>query len=116
MASINSKTVKTAEVILNGKDNQAQETVTKQEGKPKKTVKKPYRKSTKRTITQETVFIEYEKEQFEITEIKGAVKKAWTDSGRLVKEYQDVKIYIKPEDSKAYYVINEGELSGCLDL
>jgi len=116
MASMNSETVKTAEVILNGKEKKTQATVAKQADKTKKAVKKTQRKSTKRTPTKEAVFIEYEKEQFEITKIKAAVKKAWTNSGRLVKEYEDVKIYIKPEDAKAYYVINEGELSGCLDL
>jgi len=116
MASINSKTVKTAEVILNGKEKKTQATVAKQESKTKKAVTKTQRKSTKRIITKEAIFIEHEKEQFEITEIKAAVKKAWTNSGHLVKEYQDVKIYIKPEDAKAYYVINEGELSGSLDL
>ena len=42
------------------------------------------------------------------------VKKIWTEEmGK--KDLKDVKIYIKPEEYKAYYVIN-GDVTGVIGL
>ena len=44
------------------------------------------------------------------------IKKIWTDDmGKKEKDLKDIKIYIKPEESKAYYVIN-GDVSGSVWL
>ena len=43
-------------------------------------------------------------------------KDIWTDDmGKKEKDLKDIKIYIKPEESKAYYVIN-GDVSGSVWL
>ena len=43
-------------------------------------------------------------------------KDIWTDDmGKKEKDLKDIKIYIKPEESKAYYVIN-GDISGSVWL
>ena len=44
------------------------------------------------------------------------VKKIWTDNmGKKEKNLKDVKVYIKPEENKAYYVIN-GDITGAIGL
>ena len=44
------------------------------------------------------------------------VKKIWTDEmGKKAGDLKDVKIYIKPEENKAYYVIN-GYVTGAVAL
>ena len=40
------------------------------------------------------------------------VRRIWTDElGKKEKDLKDIKIYIKPEENKAYYVIN-GDITG----
>ena len=40
------------------------------------------------------------------------VRRIWTDElGKKEKDLKDIKIYIKPEENKAYYVIN-GDIRG----
>ncbi|MBR6896550.1 MAG: hypothetical protein IKN24_00095 [Lachnospiraceae bacterium] len=53
----------------------------------------------------------------EVTEasVKEAVKAAWVADGRKVKEIDTLDIYVKPEEKKAYYVVNESE-NGSVDL
>ena len=44
------------------------------------------------------------------------IKKIWTDDmDKKEKDLKDIKIYIKPKESKAYYVIN-GDISGSVWL
>lgn len=44
---------------------------------------------------------------YDIAEVEKKVKEDWLSKERLIKELKDVKIYVKPEDNKAYYVVNE---------
>ena len=45
-----------------------------------------------------------------------SVKKIWTDEmGKKESELKDLKVYIKPEDNGAHYVIN-GDITGFLGL
>ncbi len=40
------------------------------------------------------------------------VKKAWIEmTGKKEEDIQDIKVYVKPEENKAYYVVN-GEAEG----
>ena len=44
------------------------------------------------------------------------VKRIWTEEmGKKEEDLKDVKIYIKPEENKAYYVIN-GDITGAVGL
>ena len=47
------------------------------------------------------------KEQKVYDYIVKAVKADWVAMGNKVKDMADAKIYVKPEDGKAYYVVNE---------
>ena len=62
-----------------------------------------------------SIFVEYKGKQVEDKAIVAAVKKAWTESGNKVGDMKTVELYIKPEESAVYYVINEKE-SGSIEF
>lgn len=72
-----------------------------------KTVKKPAKK--------QEVYIQFGEKNILEQDVVASVKKAWTEMGNKVGDMADVKIYIKPEESMAYYVINE-DVTGSVEL
>ena len=56
------------------------------------------------------VCLQYAVRELEVTDIVEKVKKSWT--GKTIK---DIRVYLKPEESMAYYVIN-GEESGSIEM
>ena len=46
--------------------------------------------------------------------ISNKVRQSWKENGNEG-ELREIKIYVKPEDNKAYYVINK-EIAGDVDL
>ena len=80
----------------------------------KETVKKETVKAKKPAKKQE-VYIQFGDREVLEKDVLDKVKKAWTGTGKKVSEMIDVKIYIKPEEAKAYYVINE-EVTGSVEL
>lgn len=55
-------------------------------------------------------------EKYTAKNVLDTVKKIWTDNmGKKEKDLKDVKVYIKPEENKAYYVIN-GDITGAIGL
>jgi len=46
-------------------------------------------------------------QSFDVNEIYKKVKEDWVSKGNLVKDLKDARIYIKPEDDTAYYVVKE---------
>lgn len=83
--------------------------------------KKPAAKKTaaKTTTTRKTAaakkemkvnaYVEFAGRQVEEKTIVADVKKAWTKSGNKVGDIKTMELYIKPEESTAYYVINGTE-------
>lgn len=62
------------------------------------------------------VYVQYLGREILAKDILNNIKKIWTDDmGKKEKDLKDIKIYIKPEESKAYYVIN-GDVSGSVWL
>ena len=60
----------------------------------------------------EEVFIQYAGKEFTTKDLVAEVKKAWTEmTGKKEEEIQDIKVYVKTEENKAYYVVN-GEAEG----
>ena len=61
------------------------------------------------------VYVQYEGKEISANSILEQVKKIWTDNlGKKVSDIKDIKIYIKPQESKAYYVIND--VTGSVDI
>ncbi|MCI8854718.1 MAG: hypothetical protein HFI32_14705, partial [Lachnospiraceae bacterium] len=61
------------------------------------------------------VTVEYAGKQYEEKDIIQKIKDAWVDAGKKIKEIKSLNIYIKPEETAAYYVINDVE-SGKITL
>lgn len=94
----------------------AAEAVKKETGKveatKEKTAKKP---AAKKTAKKQEVYIQFGGREVLEAEVLDKVKKAWTELGNKVGDMLDVKVYIKPEEFKAYYVIN-GDVTGSVEL
>lgn len=126
MATTNTKTtVKTAEAEV--KKTATETTPVKTESKPaakavetktkaakKTTVAKTTRKpaAKKGTEVKADVFVQFGGKEFSEEAIMSKVVAAWEAEGKKASAIKRAKLYIKPEDGKAYYVINEGLKNG----
>lgn len=78
----------------------------------KKTAEK--KSSEKKELAPE-IFIQYGNKEAELEQVVAAAKQAYVDLGHRVSSIKDLKVYLKPEDFAAYYVIN-GKVAGKVDL
>ena len=53
--------------------------------------------------------VEYAGKQIQDKDIVASVKKEWTNSGHKISDIKSMELYIKPEESAVYYVINKNE-------
>ena len=94
----------------------AKKTTTRKTAASRKTTKKTATKKTaakkETTVTKAEVFIQYKGMESSESEVMEKVTAAWEAEGKKASAIKRVKLYIKPEDFKAYYVINEG-LKNC---
>ena len=93
---------KTAEKKVTAKKAPAKKTTAKKTTTKKTTAKK----STAKKEIKVSAFVEYYGKQVEEKEIIARVKKAWTSSGNKIGDIKTMDLYIKPEESAVYYVIN----------
>lgn len=93
------------------KKTTARKTVRKVSEKPVKAVEK--KPSTRRTAKKESaaeIYIQYLGKELSTKNILENIKNLWTgEMGRKEKDLKDVKVYIKPEENKAYFVVNGNE-------
>ena len=54
-------------------------------------------------------------QEFDLSAVEANVKKAWKDAGHKLTEIESLDIYVKPQEGKAYYVVNK-EVEGKIDL
>ena len=95
------------------------------EAEPAKEVKKAAEKKTaakkttaakKKAELKTELFLQFAGKEFTEKDILQKVKDVWTKTLKnKVGDMKDVKIYLKPEESAAYYVIN-GETTGKVEL
>lgn len=62
-----------------------------------------------------SVFMEYGGIQVEEKEIIAKIKEAWVSEGNKIKDIKELKLYLKPDEFVAYYVIND-DISGKINL
>jgi hypothetical protein len=92
----------------------ATETATKVAEK-KAVVRKKPATAKKAEMTTE-VFVQYWGKEVNAAEVSEQVKKIWTDEMKKdLADLKELKIYIKPEDDGAHYVIN-GEITGFIKM
>ncbi|HBZ53513.1 MAG TPA: hypothetical protein DEO82_07035 [Eubacterium sp.] len=83
----------------------------------KKTVKADEKKETNtaKVAAKTEVVIQYNGEENNFDEIASRAKSAWAaETGKKVTDMKECKIYIKPQDRRAYYVIDG--YTGSVDL
>lgn len=95
----------------------ARKSVTKTTKKPVETkaeeVKAPVKKAPVKT---QEVYVQFGGKEISVKDLTEKVKDIWTkELGNKVKDMADVKVYVKPEENTAYYVVN-GEVSGSMEL
>lgn len=61
------------------------------------------------------LFVEFGGKQTEDKALVAQAKELWVAEGKKVKDIQTLNLYVKPEESAAYYVIND-DFSGKIEL
>lgn len=97
---------KTAEKKITAKKAEEKAPAKKTTAKKTTTKKTTAKKSTAKKEIKVSAFVEYYGKQVEEKEIIARVKKAWTSSGNKIGDIKTMDLYIKPEESAVYYVIN----------
>ena len=100
------------------KKTAAKKTTTRKTTAAKKTTTKTAAKTTaaKKAEPVTEVYVQYWGKEIPTSEVADRIKKIWTeDMGKKASELKDLKIYIKPEDNGAHYVIN-GDVTGFIGL
>ncbi|WP_418747009.1 DUF6465 family protein [Frisingicoccus sp.] len=62
-----------------------------------------------------SLFVEYQGLQVNEKDIIAGIKEIWINEGNKIKDIKDLKLYVKPEEFMAYYVIND-DISGKIEL
>ena len=86
-------------------------------------VKKPAKTATKKAAKaaapaaekMEEIFIQYGVMEWKTSEMLERVKAAYAADGHRASSIKSLNLYVKPEEKKAYYVINE-KTTGSIDL
>ena len=87
----------------------------------KKTTKTAAKTTTRKTTAKKTetvteVYVQYWGKEIHTSEVADRIRKIWTDDmSKKASDLKDLKIYIKPEDNGAHYVIN-GDVTGFIGL
>ena len=100
------------------KKTAAKKTTTRKTTAAKKTTTRTAAKTTaaKKAEPVTEVYVQYWGKERHTSEVADRIKKIWTeDMGKKASELKDLKIYIKPEDNGAHYVIN-GDVTGFIGL
>lgn len=80
--------------------------------KNKSTVAK---EEAKKSGKKDEVFVQFAGEEFVVEEVMDKAKAAYVAEGHRASAIKSIRLYIKPEERKAYYVINE-KAAGSIEL
>ena len=94
----------------------AKKTTTRKTAAKKTTTKKETAKKTtaaaKKTAVKETVHVQFADKSYTAEDLVKIAKDVWKyDLNQKVSDFKSVELYVKPEESVVYYVIN-GEVQG----
>lgn len=64
------------------------------------------KKTVKKEVTQ-TVYVQYAGKNVAVEDMLPKIKKVWQKAGNKIRDIKDVKLYVKPEDNKVYFVVND---------
>lgn len=114
------ETVKTEEVVEKkapAKKTAAKKTTTKKAAADEDVAveKKAAKKTTAKKAADVEVFIQFAGNQAVQKDVEDRIKAAFVAEGHKESAIKSIKIYVKPEENAAYYVINEDNV-GRVDL
>lgn len=78
----------------------------KEEVKKTGSKKTAAKKTVKKEVTQ-TVYVQYAGKNVAVEDMLPKIKKVWQKAGNKIRDIKDVKLYVKPEDNKVYFVVND---------
>ena len=107
VAAKEEKAAKTAKETTKAK---AEKTVKAEPAKAEKKApakKAPAKKAAKPVETVQEVYFEYSGGQVLAEDIVGRIKEAYKSEGHRISSIKTLQVYIKPDERKAYYVIND---------
>jgi len=61
------------------------------------------------------LFLQFNEQEVELSAVEANVKKDWKDMGKKLSDIESLDIYVKPQEGKAYYVVNKA-FEGKVDL
>ena len=61
------------------------------------------------------MFLQFNELEVELSAVEANVKNDWKSKGHKLTEIESLDIYVKPQEGKAYYVVNK-EVEGKVDL
>ena len=61
------------------------------------------------------MFLQFNEQEVELSAVEANVKKDWKEAGKKLTDIETLDIYIKPQEGKAYYVVNRAT-EGRIDL
>ena len=79
------------------------------------TAAKPEKTPAQKPEKVEELFLEFEGEQWNISDCKERAIAAYVAEGHRVSGIHKLTVYLKPEERKAYYVVND-KATGSVDL
>ena len=92
-----------------------EKTAAAKEAAPKATVKKTTTR-TKKVTVKESISIQFAGKEYTTEQLVQIAKDVWEhDLAKNPADFKEVKLYVKPEEAKAYYVINDSE-SGSFNI
>lgn len=103
--------VETAEVKKETKKAATKKAAPKKETAKKETAKK----TTAKKEAEVDVYVEFSGNQISEKNVEERVKAAYVEAGHRASSIKSLRIYIKPEENAAYYVINDDNV-GRVDL
>lgn len=109
------ETVKTEEVVEKKATKKAAEKKETAAKKEPATKKETTAKKTTKKATEVEVYIQFAGNQVVEKDIEDRIKAAFVAEGHKESAIKSLKIYVKPEENAAYYVINEDNV-GRIDL
>lgn len=108
--AVAAKEEKAAKTVKETSKATAEKTVKAEPAKAEKKApakKAPAKKAAKPVETVQEVYFEYSGGQVLAEDIVGRIKEAYKSEGHRISSIKTLQVYIKPDERKAYYVIND---------
>lgn len=108
--AVAAKEEKAAKTVKETAKATAEKTVKAEPAKAEKKApakKAPAKKAAKPVETVQEVYFEYSGGQVLAEDIVGRIKEAYKSEGHRISSIKTLQVYIKPDERKAYYVIND---------